>query len=92
MNIHCWPLSKAFGNVVKRALKKAGLPSVLEPPGLDRGEGPRPDDITVFPFSGGRTLVWNCTCADTFAGVHLKRSTIESGTASCKQHRGEQAP
>ena len=32
------------------------LPSVLEPPGLDRGDGSRPDGITVFPFSGGRSL------------------------------------
>ena len=28
-----------MNDVVKRALQKAGLPSVLEPPGLDRGSG-----------------------------------------------------
>ena len=60
-----------MNDVVKRALQKAGLPSVLEPPGLDRGDGSRPDGITVFPFSGGKSLVWDCTCVDTFAGVHL---------------------
>ena len=71
-----------MNDVVKRALQKAGLPSVLEPPGLDRGDGSRPDGITVFPFSGGRSLVWDCTCVDTFAGVHLNRSAMEAGIAA----------
>ena len=46
-----FPRHSAMNDVVKRALQKAGLPSVLEPPGLDRGDGSRPDGITVFPFS-----------------------------------------
>ena len=50
----------------KRALRKSCLPSVLEPPGLDRGDGSRPDGKRVFPFSGGRGLVWDCTSVDTF--------------------------
>ena len=58
-----------MNDVVKRALQKTGLPSVLEPPGLDRGDGSCPDGIAVFQFSGGRSLVWDCTCVDTFAGV-----------------------
>ena len=43
------------GKGFKRALQKAGLPSVLEPPGLDSGDGLSPDGITVFLFSGGRS-------------------------------------
>ena len=82
----------AMNDVVKRALQKDGLPSVLEPPGLDRGDGPCPDSITVFPFSGGRSLVWDCTCVDTFAGAHLNRSAMEDGTAAnsaekCKRRK-----
>ena len=77
-----FPRHSAMNDVVKRALQKAGLPSVLEPPGLDRGDGSRPDGITVFPFSGGRSLVWDCTCVDTFAGVHLNRSAMEAGIAA----------
>ena len=61
---------------------------VLEPPGLDRGDGPRTDGITVFPFSGGRSLVWDCTCVDTFAGVHLNSSAKEAGiTANSAEER-----
>ena len=67
---------------IKRALQTAGMPSVLGPPGLDRGDESRPDVITVFPFSGGRSLVWDCTCVDTFAGVHMNRSAMEAGTAA----------
>ena len=66
-----------MNDVIKRALQKAGLPSVLEPHGLDRG-----DSVTVFAFSGGRSLVWDCTCVDTFAGVHLNSSAMEAGAAA----------
>ena len=31
---------------------------------------------------GGRSLVWDCTCVDTFAGVHLNWSAMEAGTAA----------
>ena len=51
--------------------------------GLDR-DGSRPDGITVFPFSGGRSLVWDCSCVDIFAGVHLNRSAMEAGTAASR--------
>ena len=76
------PRHSAMNDVIKRALEKAGLPSVLEPPGLDRGDGSRLDGITVFPFNGGMSLVWDCTCVDTFTGVHLFRSAMEAGTAA----------
>ena len=71
-----------FATVFLESFQKAALPSVLEPPGFDRGDGSRPDGITVFPFSGGRSLVWDCTCVDTFAGVHLNRSAMEAGIAA----------
>ena len=87
-----FPRHSAMNDEVKRALLKAGMPSVLEPPGLDRGNGSRPDGIKVFPFSGDRSLVWDCTCVDTFAGVHLNRSAMEAGIAAnspeeCKRRK-----
>ena len=84
-----FPRHLTMNDVIKRALQKAGLPSVLEPPGLDRGDGSRPDGITVLPFSGGRSLVWDCTCVDTFSGAHLNRSAMEAGTAanSAEEHK-----
>ena len=74
-----FPRNSAMNDVIERVLD---LPSVLEPPGLDRGDGSRPDGIAVFPFIGDRSLVWDCTCVDIFAGVDLNRSAIEAGTAA----------
>ena len=47
-----FPRYSAMNEVIKRALQNACLPSVLEPPVLDRGDGLCPDGIKVFPFSG----------------------------------------
>ena len=44
--------------------------------------------LTVFPFSGGRSLVWDCTCVDTFAGVGTPESVSNGSWHSCKQRRG----
>ena len=44
---------------------------MLEPSGLDRGDGKRPDGITVNPYSRGRCLIWDATCVNTFASSKL---------------------
>ena len=69
------------------SLQKARLPSVLEPPELDRGDGSSPDGIAVFPFSGGRSLVWDCTCVDTFGRVHLNRSAKDAANSAEERKR-----
>ena len=81
----------SIGLLIKRALQKAGLPSVLKPPWFDRGDDSRPDGITVFPFSGGRSLVWDYTRVGSFSGVDLNRSAMEAGT-DANRARGAQTP
>ena len=71
-----------MNDVVKRALQKVDLPSFLDHPELDRVDGSHTDGITVFLFSGGRSLVWDCMCVATFSGVHLSRSALEDGLAA----------
>ena len=39
----------AVNDVVKRALIRCGVPSSLEPTGINRGDGKRPDGITLIP-------------------------------------------
>ena len=39
--------------------------------GLDRGDGKRPDGMTLFPFYRGKSLVWDATVADTFCDSHV---------------------
>ena len=55
---------------------------MMEPPGLDRGDGKRPDRITVFPYRNGKSLIWDCTCVDTFAETHLNDSAVKAGSAA----------
>ena len=54
----CLPRYSALNDIIKRALSSAGFNAVLEPVGLDRGDGKHPDGMTVFPFSRGKCLIW----------------------------------
>ena len=38
-------------NVIKRALSSAQIPSMLEPTGLSRSNGKRPDGLTIAPWN-----------------------------------------
>ena len=64
------PRHSALNDIVKRALSSAGFNAVHEPVGLDRGDGMRPDGMTVLPFSLGKCLNWDCTCVDSFSPQH----------------------
>ena len=54
-------------NLIKKALRTAGYLSVLEPLGLLRNDGKRPDGVTSIPWQRGLPLTWDYTCADYFA-------------------------
>ena len=45
----------------------AHVPSRLEPSGLYRSDGKRPDGVSIVPWKCGQLLVWDATCPDTFA-------------------------
>ena len=76
------PRHAALNDVVRRALQSAGVPSILEPVGVDRGDGKRPDGLTVFPYANGRCLCWDSTCTDTFAVTHVNGSAVLAGSAA----------
>jgi hypothetical protein len=42
--------------------------STLEPKGLPRNNGKRPDGMTLVPWIKGQPLVWDVTIVDTLAG------------------------
>lgn len=46
---------------------KSSGPSVLEPVGILREDGRRPDDMSIIPWKRGQLLVWGSTCSDTVA-------------------------
>ena len=77
-------------NIVHRALCSANIASTLEPAGLSRSDGKRPDGCTAFPWSQGKCLVWDFTCSDTFAPSHTNLASQGPGmiakAAETKKH------
>ena len=57
----------ALNDIAHRALTTAHIPSRLEPTGVSRVDGKRPDGITLVPWKRGKLLVWDATCSDTYA-------------------------
>ena len=78
------PRHSSLNDIIKRSLEQAGTPAWLEPVGLDRRDGRRPDGITVFPFSNGRSLAWDATCCDTFCKTNIGDTAHSPGSAATK--------
>jgi len=59
---------------------------LLEPAGLVRQDGKRPDGLTLIPFEGGRSLTWHVTviCSTADSGGAESRFIAELA-ASRKQ-------
>ena len=73
-----------LNEIIRRSFNTAGIPSILEPVGLDRSDGKRPDGLTLLPLSGGKSLCWDCTCSDTFAQSNLSQSALTPAHAANK--------
>lgn len=67
-------------DILRRALVSAGVPAVLEPLGLSRDDGKRPDGITLIPWTRGLPLIWDYTCVDTLAASNIRMSVQGGGT------------
>jgi len=63
-------------------LRSIGIPAILEPPGILRRDGKRPDGTTLIPWCGGRSMLWDFTCPDTLAPLNLPRTTFSVGAAA----------
>ena len=83
------PCHANINDVVKCGLAVAGVPSWLEPVGLDRGDGRRPDGLIVFLFSWGKSLCWNATCSDTFCQTILPETVVRPGAAANAAEEGK---
>ena len=77
------PRHNSINNIIYHSLEAAKIPTRLEPSGLCRSDGNRPDGITMVPWSQGKYLVWDATCVDTYCQSHQHRaSQVPGGAAS----------
>lgn len=67
-----------LNRILCQALNSINVPSTLEPPGLCRNDGKRPDGLTLVPWSRGQHLVWDATCWDTLADSHVRLSSKQA--------------
>ena len=72
----------AINTIIQKALSAGNIPSRLEPSGLYRSDGKRPDGITIAPWERGRTLIWDATCIDTFAPSYTRMAIEEAGSVA----------
>ena len=77
-----FPRLSAIKKIIKKSFVTAGLHSILEPVGFDRGDGRRPDGVTLFPFKGGKALALDATCNDSFSTSNLCSTILIPGSAS----------
>lgn len=77
-----FPRHHAINEIIRRAMVSANIPCMLEPPGLSRSDGKRPDGLTLVPWRRGRCLLWDATCVSTFAASHLRQTSRCAGSAA----------
>ena len=63
-------------------MKRADVPSKQEPAGLLRGDGKRPDDLTLMSWQSGRSLTWDVTDVDTLANSYTPTTSVTSCEAA----------
>ncbi|XP_072937198.1 uncharacterized protein [Epargyreus clarus] len=72
----------SINDVIRRALVTINVPATLEPKGIVRDDGKRPDGLTLVPWKQGRSLVWDATCVDTMAPSHIQATSMRAGAAA----------
>ena len=71
-----------LNDLIHKGLIRAGYPTIKEPVGLLRSDGKRPDGLTLIPWQGGRSLVWDATVTNTVATSYAMASSTTAGAAA----------
>ena len=54
----------------------------MEPSGLYRSDGKRPDGVSIVPLKCGQLLVWDAMCLDTFAPSYSRIAAHQVGAVA----------
>ena len=93
--LSCWmsqgriPRHQMLNNIIYHSLASANIPSRLEPSGLHRADGKRPDGVTLIPWTEGKFLVWDSTCVDSFCDSRIRGSSREAGGAAAAAEKNK---
>ena len=71
-----------LNNIIHRAMTSANIPSRLEPTGMTRDDGKRPDGATLIPWKTGKPLVWDVTCRHPLSTSYIDTATGRSGAVA----------
>ena len=87
------PRHAAVNETIRCALVSGGVPAVLEPVGVCRNDGKRPDGMSLIPWSRGLPLLWDFICSDTLAPSNLSTSASDASqltnsaeSAKCRKY------
>lgn len=78
-----------INNIFSMAFNSAGFPTDLEPYGLSRRDGKRPDGLTCYPWIRGRSLIWDVTVVNTTASSYLSLTSVQCGSAADRAERSK---
>jgi hypothetical protein len=87
INAGRFPRHTEINSIIHKALNKANVPSILEPTGLSRQDGKRPDGLTICPWTHGRCLAWDVTVTDTFCETNIMDSATTPSAAANKSEK-----
>src|ERR1700743_587208 len=73
------PRHNDFNNICSHAFSSAGIPNIVQPTGISRRDGKRPDGLTLIPWKRGKSLIWDVTVKDTLAPSYIHLSSLNAG-------------
>ena len=73
---------QALNDIISRSFSAAGVPVMKEPQGLARGDGKRPDGLTLVPWFRGKALTWDVTVVTTLPESYISSSSRSAGSAA----------
>ena len=76
-----------MNDIVHRALGASQIPSRLEPSGISRSDGKRPDGATLVSWKCGKLLVWDATCVGTYAHSYSRVASQETRAVADQAER-----